>query len=1043
MSAPDRDDTSRARHVAVVREINDVHTDYPREATVHELFARQAQRTPDAPAIVRGDRRLTYRELRSDVERLADRLVAEGVRPGDVVAVVLPRSIECVTAVLGVLSAGAAYLPLDPDYPERRLTQTLTDAEVRVAISDERHRASLDDLAEGPAVVDVHDLPESTGAARSVRVGPDDPAYVIYTSGSTGEPKGVVVSHRGQVRLVREGDPRLRLSSRDVLLATTNPTFDVSCFEMFAALLNGACLVVAEVDALLAADSLAEVLRAEHVTVMWLSAGLFHQMAMVRPAMFSGLRMLIAGGDALSPEAVRQVLAEGPPGALLNGYGPTENASLSTVHEITELAPDARTVPIGTPVANSTAYVLTSDGELADAGESGELWVGGDGVALEYLGRPKATEDHFVNDPFTPDATGRLYRTGDLARWREDGVLEFLGRRDRQVKVRGYRIELDEIEAHLTKHDHVREAAAVASHEGDRESLIAWVTAAEDADAGELPGELRDYLRDRLPEYMVPRPILVRSSLPLADSGKLDRRRLLREAQERAEADTAEGPDPRTPVEKTTAEVWSEVVGVETIGRDTDFFALGGNSLQATRVAAACRARFDLDPGHSRFLIRVLLDNPTLGAFAARVASLIEDPGQDTAEDAVDFEAEARLDPERRFPSAQEPPTTGRLVFLTGSTGFLGTYLLDALLDDGLAEKVVCLVRAPNEDRGRRRLAARMRRYGLDPTRLDERVTLVLGDLKQPRFGLDEAAFDALSESVDTILHAGSQVNFAYPYAALRESNVGGTRTVLDLASRGTAKILHYVSTIAVIAGFGVSGVDRVEEDEPLRFGDRISLGYPESKWVAERLVAQAAQQGLATAVYRPYEITGTTDEGIWNTDTMMCALFRSIAETGLAPDIPLPLDFVPVDYTARAIVHILARQAAWGHAYNIANPHDARLGALVERLRAMGYPIRTVSYDEWVSYMAALTARDPDQPMAPFMPMFLESAHDADISVKEMYFAGTFPDFGRANLDEALADSGLTCPPVDADLLDMYLRYFVSSGFLQPPDHPDRPHAR
>ncbi|MGW2090101.1 amino acid adenylation domain-containing protein [Streptomyces sp. NPDC001880] len=1021
-----------ALHDDLVRQWNSTATDYPRTASIPVLFEAQAAARPQAVAVCMGENRLTYQELNDHVVRLADHLVGRvGVRPGDVVGVLLERSVECVIAVLAVMRAGAAYLPLDPDYPRKHLERVLSTAGVRTVITSESHRSLL---KQGTTVVGVHAGRERTGASDAVAVKPDDPAYVIFTSGSTGVPKGVVVPHRGPVRLVCEGDERLRLTPQDVLLATTNPTFDVSCFEWFATLLNGARLVLAEVDTLLDADGLQEVLFREDISVMWLSAGLFHQLAKVKPQMFATLRCLIAGGDALSPEAVRHILAHGRPGMFLNGYGPTENSSLSTVHEVVDLPPDAETVPIGMPVANSTAYVLHEDRTLADVGETGELWVGGDGVALGYLGDEPLTSERFVPDHLAPDTSGQLYRTGDLARWRPDGVLEFLGRVDRQVKVRGYRIELDDIEVHLSAHEQVREAAVVASPDGER--LLAWVTPRATCDPADLAWRLREFLRDRLPVFMVPTPILVRDQLPLLRSGKIDRDQLAVEAAQHAPARTRANDKAGTPVVRAVGEVWTQILGVgDDIDPDTDFFALGGHSLQATQMAARCRDRFGLPPEHNRYLIRTLLANPTLRTFAAHIQKAIDTPVQDIEESAIDFDATSQLDPGMRFATVSDPGSRNRQVVLSGATGFLGTYLLDALVRKDVATRVFCLVRADSEHAGRQRLAARMRRYGLTFESVKDKVTIIPGDLAAPRFGLSEQDFQVLGSQADTLLHAGSRVNFAYPYSALEAINVGGTRTMLELARTGRAKALHYVSSIATIAGFGIAGVRDVEEDTPLCFGDRISLGYPETKWVAERLVAQAAQQGLAVSIHRPYEITGTCQSGVWNTDTMMCALFRSIAETGLAPDMPLPLDFVPVDYTAESIVHLLAHRPAQGRVHHITNAHDARLDLLVERLQARGYKVKTVPYDEWVAYMATLTAREPNQPMAPFMPMFIEPARGSSISVKAMYFADTFPRFSRANFEAGVADSGLVCPPVDSALIDRYLTYFEQSGFLQPAD--------
>ncbi|MEU2718664.1 amino acid adenylation domain-containing protein [Streptomyces sp. NPDC007205] len=434
-STLDNFSTPESGHRARARWSNDTATAYPRNSNIPGMFAEQVAARPHAIAVCQGEEWITYLELYKRICELADRLITVGVKPGDVVGTLLERSIACVTAALAVMRAGAAYLPLDPHQPRHRVLQLLRDASVSAVVTIGAHKTLVDGHAR---VVDVHARAPRTGASDRVRIGPDDPAYVIFTSGSTGVPKGVVVPHRSPVRLVSRSDERLAMSAQDVLLATTSPTIDVSCFEYFGALLNGARLVLAQGDTLLAADALEGVLRREHITVMWLSAGLFHQMAEVRPQMFMSLRYLIAGGEALSPEAVRRILAHGRPGVFLNGYGPAENSSLSTVHAMTELAPDAETVPIGTPMANSTAYVVREDGAVAGPGEVGELWVGGDGLALGYLQDQDLTAARFVPDRFGPQTAGgagRLYKTGDLAWWRADGVLEFLGRKDARSRL--------------------------------------------------------------------------------------------------------------------------------------------------------------------------------------------------------------------------------------------------------------------------------------------------------------------------------------------------------------------------------------------------------------------------------------------------------------------------------------------------------------------------------------------------------------------------------------------------------------------------------
>ncbi|MEV0261173.1 amino acid adenylation domain-containing protein [Streptomyces sp. NPDC050617] len=1042
-------------HTDRVRSWNDTRTDYPRNALVPDLFEEQARRTPQAVALSpENGADITYAQLLRRVESLAGTLSDRGVRAGDTVAVALERSVDGYVAILGILRAGAVYLPVDLRFPASRIEAILTDAECRFAVTAQEHAHLLPASVTKLDSAEVPEVPEAPARPVPEGVTAMSPAYVLYTSGSAGAPKGVIIPHRGIVRLVRD-TTLIGFNPDDVVCGTVNLTFDMSVLDVFGPLLNGARLVVPEKATLLSAAALEELLRREQATVMWLGSALFHQLAAQRPAMFRTLRCLIAGGDALNPTAVREVLAHGRPGQLIDGYGPTENSALSTAHVVDDLAPEDESVPIGTPISNSTAYVVRGDGSLADIGEEGELWVGGDGVALGYLNKPELTAERFVPDRFGDGDRdgdnegdneddgdgGRLYRTGDMARWREDGVIEFLGRRDRQLKLGGFRVELREIEIVLAAHPDVKEAVVAVRGQGtENQRLCGWVVADDGTDLRALPMRLRSYLRDRLPVFMVPQAVDVVEEMPLNAAGKVDRAALSDTVDAR---DTAppEEEQPRGATEEAVVEVWQDVLGMSGIRRSEDFFSLGGQSLQATQVAAAISGRLGIAAEHGSALIRSLLANPSAAAFAAQLDALASGaeegvPATDAGASApeVDFAHEARVPDTLRFdaPLVDDLLDPDR-VLLTGATGFQGVFLIDRLVAAGVPE-VWCLVRAKDEEHALRRLAGRMRRYGLDYDKVRDHIVAVPGDVSEPLLGLDADAFDALASSVDSIVHSGSLINFAYPYATLRQTNVEGVRTLLDLATRHRRKPFHHISTVVALVGAGTANVRYLMEDRPLDFPERITLGYAESKWVAEELVSRAAERGLPVSVYRPYEITGTRDRGIWNTDTLMCAWFRTIAETGLAPDVELPLDFVPVDYTAEAIVHIMRNEQPDGRTYNLTNPEDARLDLLVERLRHMGYPVRKVPYSEWVDRVTQLTRDDPHHPMTAFMPMFNDGAAADSMTVKEMYFAETFPEFSRTNTEQATKEAGLDLPPVDASLIDLYLRYFVESGFLTPP---------
>ncbi|HEV7786142.1 MAG TPA: amino acid adenylation domain-containing protein, partial [Thermoanaerobaculia bacterium] len=457
---------------------------YPRERSIHELFAEQAAARPEAVAVCLGEERLTYGELDRRANRLARRLLRLGAGPEVPIGLYLDRSLEMVVALVAILKSGGAYVPLDPGFPRQRLAFILAQTGALLVLTGESLRADLpadtrwlclDTAAEAAAIAaESAEAPLPAG-------GPENLAYVMYTSGSTGEPKGVAVTHRAVVRLVRETH-YASFGPEEVFLQVAPLAFDASTFEIWGALLNGGRLALFPPGPV-ALEELAEVVARQGVTSLWLTAGLFHAMVDGPIAGLRPLRQLLAGGDVLSPSHVRRALADLPGCVVINGYGPTENTTFTCCHRMAGPEEAGTPVPIGRPIAHTWVHVVDRAGQPSPAGVPGELRIGGDGLARGYLGRPGLTAERFVPDPFgAPGA--RLYRTGDLARHLPDGTLEFLGRLDQQVKIRGFRIEPGEIEAVLERHPGVR-AAAVLSWErraGDAR-LVAYVEPINPADA--------------------------------------------------------------------------------------------------------------------------------------------------------------------------------------------------------------------------------------------------------------------------------------------------------------------------------------------------------------------------------------------------------------------------------------------------------------------------------------------------------------------------------------------------------------------------------
>jgi amino acid adenylation domain-containing protein len=606
--------TEPERHQLLV-EWNAAHTDYPHDATLGELFDAQVALRPDATAVAFRDEHLTYRELDARANQLARYLQARGAGAQQRVGLCLERSIDLVVAVLAVVKAGAAYIPLDPGLPTDRLRFMLEDGQAGALVTDQRQRlpptiaptlVCLDTDHEAIGREPCGRLPSRALAA--------DLAYVMYTSGSTGRPKGVAITHRGIVRLVCHTD-FVQLTPADRVAQVCNVTFDVATWEIWGALLNGATLVVIPRDVVLSPPDLAAELRDRGITAIDVTTALFNQVARDVPSAFRTVSEVQLGGEAADPASLREILAHGPPGHLVNSYGPTECTTTSTWHEVREVRPDAASIPIGRPIANTPCYVLDRHGELVPVGVPGELHLGGPGLARGYFNRPALTAERFVPNPFAPTAWSqggdRMYRTGDRVRWRADGALEFLGRLDEQIKLRGYRIEPGEIEVALREHPAVRSAIVAAREDapGGRQ-LVAYVV----PDGSPPPiDEWRRFLQRRLPDFMVPGVFVLLESLPLAPGGKVDRKALPAPTERRPWLAQAYVP-PCDSTEEALAAIWIEVLGMDRVGTDDDFFALGGHSLLATQVVSRIRSTFGVE-----LRLRVLFEAPTLGALADRV----------------------------------------------------------------------------------------------------------------------------------------------------------------------------------------------------------------------------------------------------------------------------------------------------------------------------------------------------------------------------------------------------------------------------------------
>ena len=834
----------------------------------------------------------------------------------------MERRIEYVVACLAALKAGGAYLILELAYPPPLLHDVIADAGPRVVLTQERYAQNLRKdtarLCMDEGWEEEIEAPESEDLPS---VGQENLAFVSYSSGTTGKPKGIANSHRAAVRsyVWRFG------------LSDYGEGDRVGCnvffiWEMLRPLLRGATTVVIPDDVIYDPGALIRFMEEYGISETLITPSLLETVLDASGAdlaeRLSSLRVLWLNGEVVTRTLARRALSLLPETRVLNVYSCSETHEVAA-GDLRELAesPHSTYCPVGRPMDPDRLYILDDEVSKVPEGETGELFVGGDCLARGYVNLPEKTEESFPADPFSPVDGARMYRTGDRARILPDGGLEILGRTDFMVKIRGYSVELGAVEAAIEDNLAVRACVVVADgEEGADKRLVAYLVPASEDERGERyagwnldpktgrSAEIRRRLQDSLPHYAIPATFVEVEALPLHDvSGKVDRQRLP-EPPERV----TRAPEPDEPVRKLSADAprsekedllaraWEDVLRLERgeVRRDDNFFDLGGHSLVAAQLSSRVEEAFGVHVSMGAFL-----EDPTVEGLCERIEALQRDG--DEGPSRPDLRAEAVLDPDIA-PEGEGGPTSlrdARGVFLTGATGFLGAFLLDELIRRTEAE-VHCLVRPREDSDPMTPIRDNLRRYGLASSEEElHRVVPVAGDLGEPLFGMTREAFGELAREVDVVIHAGAVVNLVYPYQALAPANVGGTREVLRLACLRGARPVHFVSTNGIFP----PGERLWMEDADLdALADAREDGYGQSKWVAEKLVWEAAGRGLPVRVYRPGNISGHSATGASNPRDFLGALIAGSLRAGSAPEIEgWRMEMTPVDFVARTVCQL------------------------------------------------------------------------------------------------------------------------------------------
>ncbi|MDQ0066678.1 non-ribosomal peptide synthetase family protein [Chryseobacterium lathyri] len=1002
----------------LLNDFNKTNWDYHKEETLVSLFKKQALLHPESLAAVYQDSRISYCELDRKSSQLANVLLEKGVKEGMFVPVWLDRSLEWVVAILGILKTGAAYVPIDPTYPVKRVEYILTDTSAGILITDTQRGNSLTggihteifylDNAETLAHLSA-ELPDIT-------ISQDALAYTIYTSGSTGNPKGVMVSHHSIQHLVTWHNQYFHVDDTSHLTLVAGLAFDISVWETWSALIAGAVMYIAANEDRVEASELVNFYRKNRITHGFTPSVLAPSVVEeTRKYNNLELKYLFTGGEKIKPLITSELSYE-----LIDYYGPTECTVFATFKKVRDVNGQYIS-SIGRPIANAQAYILGENSELLPVGAVGELHIGGNLLAKGYLNNEELTASKFINSPFRENE--KLYRTGDLARWKPDGDIEFLGRIDNQVKIRGFRVELGEIERCLSRLEGIQEAAVITKDHGSNKYIVAFIMVKTDEQAD--TAWVRQQLKEELPGYMIPAQIINIDKIPLTSNGKTDTH-LLGELADKEAKELISTEPPTNETERIIADIWAEELERPVINITDNFFDIGGNSLLVAIVATALNSRFD-----TKVYMRDIYQFPVLKQLAGELITRAKEASELIPEEDVEpyvaLQQDVYLAPGTVFAGGFDPKQleNPKNIFLTGVTGFVGIHLLQELLETTSAD-IYCLVRAQDEFHAVEKIDRCYKQYHIDRKEEQKpRIIPVIGDLSLPLLGLSEERFKNLAAMLDLIYHSGSSVNFIEPYSYMKAPNVEGLREIIKLAGAERTKCLALLSTISVYSwGHVFTGKTVMLENDDIAqnlMSVSKDIGYVRSKWVMEAVADLAAKEGLPLITYRLGYAMCHSETGASAPYQWWSGLVKNCVEFKSYPLLTeLREGLITVDYMTRSMAHITKNKDAVGKKFNlIARPETNLTLENFFALLKKYYPLTLegLPYKEWRKQWED----DSKNRLYPLTSLFKDNMHEG-LSTVELY-QNTYV-WDCSNVIQFLEGSGIEEPQFDKQMLDAYLKY-------------------
>ncbi|WP_242313819.1 non-ribosomal peptide synthetase [Bacillus cereus group sp. BfR-BA-01355] len=1007
---------------SLYKKVNHTERPYPYFQNIQEQFYMQVDRQSNRIAVATETESLTYRQLNMSSNQVAQHLLEKGIKRGDKVAIFLDRSMNSIVSMLGILKAGAAYIPIDVKYPEDRINYIVRDSEACRIITSNKFKSHLN--VSDYKVSIIEDIYRTT-INDDVKMlnKPDDLAYVIYTSGSTGKPKGTLLTHKGVLNLVEWRNEVFQISPNDKVTQFYSHSFDSSVSEIFSTLLNGAELYVLSDEQRYSTVAYAQAIQETQATISDLPTVFFNELSTSLTKLDSekirSLRFIIMGGEAASTNAIRswqntfknQV-------QLVNEYGPTEATVSAMYYFIPVLEGDNNllgSIPIGIPISNTKVHILNSYMQHCPVGVMGELYIESLGLAQGYWKQEEKTKQAFISNPFSEDNSKRLYRTGDLARWLPNGNIEFMGRKDKQVKIRGHRIELGEIEDAMLQLEGISQAVVTQTKDGML--LQAYYKTVDGI--GIEKNKLALHLSNVLPEYMVPKYYSHVLEIPITANGKIDFEKLPKIEFDHEKNDECKL-KPQTKVQKNIAKIWSEVLNVKSIGLKDDFFNLGGHSLKVMP------ALVKLKPLYPNLKIQDFFKYRTIEKLASHIEEM-ED---------MSFKKEKNMNVACRENETKTTPVyeTTKLeeceldmvnypkaVFLTGATGYLGAHILERVLQLP-STTIYCLVRKNEDQVIGARLKERMEFYfGKEILqKLKERVELIEGDLSLMNLGLDSKQLDYLKNRVESIIHCGGEVRHYGEREHFQKVNVQSTKYLLELAKNTNARF-HYISTLSVVGQ---------AESDPKEFeffesnfdrGQNLDNLYLESKFQGEKMVREAMEKGVRATIYRVGNLVGNSKTGKFQyniNENAFYRLLKGICLSSIAPDVNTYVDLTPVDYGSLAITELSYKANTVNKTMHICNPHQLKWDQFINSLQAFGYDILLMKQEKYIEkfFYTNLTT-DEQKALELIMPL-LESVEELSVAIPScLYTQGYLKN--------------IHCLEPNQEYINVLLNYAMSIGYL------------